>query len=163
MNALDVQVAGSHYKKFEIQPIEFAMTMGYDACFHSALKYLARHPEKGGIQDIEKARHFMALRQQIVIKHDMRRLQDAMRVICRLSNLSWLVSGDTVMPERADDMDVFIVVNGFSGTPEARAMRALHNLHLDIGGSWQSQFEMALTDVLAQYDNPAREYCAADR
>ena len=57
MSALDVQVGGSHYKGMPIQPMEFSMANNMDACQHTIIKYVARFREKGGIQDLEKARH----------------------------------------------------------------------------------------------------------
>lgn len=162
MGALDVQVGGGHYKQFAIQPTEFAMTEGYDTCCANILKYISRHPDKGGLVDLEKAQHYIALRNQITTKHDLHRWQDAMRAVRRLFGLSWVTYGDCEeLPDRADSMDVYIRVNGFAGTPEARALRALHYIHLGVGGSWSSRLDMALTDVLAQYDNPKREFIPA--
>lgn len=65
MNPLQTQVGGGHYKKQAIQPIEFSMANGLDACAHSTLKYVGRHPEKGGRQDLEKAFHFVQLREAL--------------------------------------------------------------------------------------------------
>jgi len=60
-NPLDTQVAGDHYKSMKIQPIEFSMANGLDACQHSVIKYVCRHETKGGLQDLLKARHFIDL------------------------------------------------------------------------------------------------------
>lgn len=57
MNALDTQVGGSHYKEMAIQPMEYSMANGLDACQHTIVKYVTRFRQKGGIQDLEKARH----------------------------------------------------------------------------------------------------------
>ena len=57
MSALDTQVGGSHYKDMAIQPMEYSMANGLDACQHTAIKYITRFREKGGIQDLEKAKH----------------------------------------------------------------------------------------------------------
>lgn len=56
-NALDVQVGGDHYKTMAIQPMEFSMLNGMDACQHTIIKYVARFRQKGGVQDLEKAKH----------------------------------------------------------------------------------------------------------
>ena len=54
------QVAGDHYKKYgNLQPwdVIIAWDMGY--LEGTALKYLARWKDKGGIKDVEKAIHFL--------------------------------------------------------------------------------------------------------
>ena len=60
-NALDVQVAGDHYKKLKIQPIEYIHANSIPFAEGSAIKYLTRWRDKGGIKDLEKARHFIDL------------------------------------------------------------------------------------------------------
>jgi hypothetical protein len=56
-SALETQVGGSHYKDMPIQPMEYSMANGLDACQHTIVKYVTRFREKGGLQDLEKARH----------------------------------------------------------------------------------------------------------
>lgn len=56
-NPLDSQVGGSHYNKYKIQPIEFAMANGLDYCQANAIKYITRFRDKNGKQDLEKAIH----------------------------------------------------------------------------------------------------------
>lgn len=55
--ALDTQVGGGHYKDMAIQPMEYSMKNGLDACQHTAIKYISRFREKGGIEDLRKAKH----------------------------------------------------------------------------------------------------------
>lgn len=57
MSALDTQVGGDHYKSMPIQPMEFSMANGMDACQHTIIKYVSRFRQKNGIQDLEKAKH----------------------------------------------------------------------------------------------------------
>lgn len=57
MNALNTQVGGSHYKKMAIQPMDYSMKNKLDPCQHTAIKYITRFREKGGIEDLEKAKH----------------------------------------------------------------------------------------------------------
>ena len=57
MSALDVQVGGDHYKKLGIQPMEYSMVNNLDACQHTIIKYVTRFRDKGGLGDLEKARH----------------------------------------------------------------------------------------------------------
>lgn len=60
-SALDVQVGGGHYKGFAIQPIEFIHANNIPFAEGCAIKYLCRWREKGGIKDLEKAKHFIDL------------------------------------------------------------------------------------------------------
>lgn len=59
MSALDIQHGGDHYKDRAIQPVEFIMGGGYGFCEGNCIKYLTRHREKGGREDLEKARHYL--------------------------------------------------------------------------------------------------------
>lgn len=56
-NALDVQVGGIHYTKLAIQPMEYSMRNHLNACQHSVVKYITRYKDKGGIEDLRKAKH----------------------------------------------------------------------------------------------------------
>lgn len=56
-SAMDTQVGGGHYKGMKIQPMEYSMANSLDACQHTAIKYISRFRNKGGIQDLEKAKH----------------------------------------------------------------------------------------------------------
>jgi hypothetical protein len=59
--AVDKQVGGSHYKKFKIQPAEFCHINNIGYLEATAIKYLCRWRDKGGIQDLDKAIHFIEL------------------------------------------------------------------------------------------------------
>ena len=59
--ALDIQIGGGHYKGMAIQPMEYSMKNGLDACQHTAIKYISRFREKGGLDDLEKAKHCIDL------------------------------------------------------------------------------------------------------
>jgi hypothetical protein len=61
MSALDTQIGGTHYKKFAIEPIEFIHRNGIGFCEGNAIKYLVRWREKGGKQDLLKAKHYIDL------------------------------------------------------------------------------------------------------
>ena len=58
---LDKQVGGNHYKKFKIQPVEFAMANNLNYCQGNAIKYICRYKDKNGLQDLEKAKHYIDL------------------------------------------------------------------------------------------------------
>jgi Protein of unknwon function (DUF3310) len=58
---LENQIAGNHYKKLKIQPIEYIHANGLPFAEGSIIKYVTRWRDKGGIQDLEKAKHFIEM------------------------------------------------------------------------------------------------------
>lgn len=60
-SALDIQVGGNHYKDLKIQPIEFIHANDIPFCEANAIKYLCRHRNKNGKQDLLKAKHYIDL------------------------------------------------------------------------------------------------------
>ena len=62
-DAYTTQVGGDHYKCMAIQPMQFSMANGLDACTHTAIKYLVR--KKGDkakrAEDLRKAIHCIQL------------------------------------------------------------------------------------------------------
>lgn len=60
-NPLKTQVGGNHYKDCKIQPIEFIHANNIPFCEANAIKYLCRHRNKNGKQDLEKAKHYIDL------------------------------------------------------------------------------------------------------
>ena len=56
---LSIQHGGSHYKDMRIQPIEYIHANGLGFCEGSVVKYVSRWPNKGGIDDLKKARHIL--------------------------------------------------------------------------------------------------------
>lgn len=59
--ALKTQEGGDHYTKLKIQPMEYSMANGLDACQHTIVKYVTRFRDKGGKEDLLKARHTIDL------------------------------------------------------------------------------------------------------
>lgn len=55
------QIAGDHYKKLKIQPVEYIHTNQIPFIEGSVIKYVSRWKSKGGIEDLKKARHFIDL------------------------------------------------------------------------------------------------------
>lgn len=60
-SALDVQVAGDHYRKMKIQPVEYIHANGIPFIEGCIIKYASRWRDKGGIRDLEKIKHFADL------------------------------------------------------------------------------------------------------
>jgi len=58
---LTEQVGGSHYKTMKIQPIEFIQANDLGFCEGNAVKYLCRYKQKGGLQDLHKAKHYIEI------------------------------------------------------------------------------------------------------
>lgn len=115
------QVGGDHYRTKPIQPLQFLMANGWDACSSKVLKYVSRHQEKGGLEDIEKALHIVGVRQHLTRKTDANRLGFTVylgRIVAFL--------GHRPLPQ--DDprisMEAYISMNRIEG-PEAAALSAL--------------------------------------
>ena len=58
-NPLDIQHGGDHYKNKGIQPIEYILANNLGFCEGNAVKYLTRYKEKNGLEDLNKAKHYI--------------------------------------------------------------------------------------------------------
>lgn len=54
-----LQVGGLHYKKMPIQPVEFVHANGIPFIEGCVIKYVCRWRDKGGLEDLRKAKHFL--------------------------------------------------------------------------------------------------------
>jgi hypothetical protein len=61
MRSFKKQVGGSHYKKYKIQPVEFIIKNNIGFVEGNIIKYVLRFKEKGGVQDLLKAKHYIEL------------------------------------------------------------------------------------------------------
>jgi hypothetical protein len=59
--ALGMQIGGKHYRGLAIQPVEFLHANNVPFIEGNCIKYLMRWREKGGIQDLEKVKHYIDL------------------------------------------------------------------------------------------------------
>ena len=59
--ALDIQVAGNHYKDMKIQPIEYIHANNLPYCEANVVKYISRWRNKNGVQDLLKVKHYVDL------------------------------------------------------------------------------------------------------
>ena len=59
--ALSQQVAGTHYKDMVIQPVEYIHANGLGYFEGNVIKYVSRWRKKGGLSDLEKAKHYIQL------------------------------------------------------------------------------------------------------
>ena len=61
LKSLLTQIGGDHYKKMVIQPAEFINKNKLLFAEGNAIKYICRHSSKGGIQDVDKAIHYLEM------------------------------------------------------------------------------------------------------
>lgn len=61
MSAMDQQYGGNHYKTMMIQPLEYALANNLGICEHAVVKYISRWREKGGVEDLRKAKHYIEI------------------------------------------------------------------------------------------------------
>jgi hypothetical protein len=59
MDANDLQIGGTHYKRCAIQPWDYIAANDLDYFQGTIIKYITRWSAKGGVEDLEKARHFL--------------------------------------------------------------------------------------------------------
>lgn len=57
--ALNKQIGGDHYKKYKIQPMEFMHVNQIPPVEANICKYVLRHKDKNGKEDLLKARHLI--------------------------------------------------------------------------------------------------------
>lgn len=60
-SALAIQVGGTHYKDFAIQPVEYIHANKLGFCEGNVVKYITRHAAKNGADDIRKVIHYCQL------------------------------------------------------------------------------------------------------
>jgi hypothetical protein len=56
---LTKQTGGTHYSNLKIQPVQYIHANGIGFCEGNVIKYVTRWRDKGGISDLEKARHYI--------------------------------------------------------------------------------------------------------
>ena len=59
MKVYDKQIGGEYYLKMKIQPSEFANKNNLPFAEGNAIKYICRHKDKGGKEDLKKAKHYI--------------------------------------------------------------------------------------------------------
>lgn len=58
-DATKKQIGGNHYKDKGIQPIEYILSNGLNYSEGNVIKYVTRHRDKNGAEDIKKAIHYL--------------------------------------------------------------------------------------------------------
>jgi hypothetical protein len=72
-SAFSDQVGGDWYKKLKIQPLEYSMANGFNACQTHANKYISRYnlkwkDKKNQIKDLKKAKHVIDMQIELLEK-----------------------------------------------------------------------------------------------
>lgn len=67
---LNVQEGGQHYKSKAIQPIVYIHANNLGFCEGNVVKYITRHKDKNGIEDLKKAKHYIDLLIELEYKNE---------------------------------------------------------------------------------------------
>jgi len=59
--ALKEQIGGNHYSKLAIQPVTYINANGLSYLQGNVIKYVTRYKDKNGVEDLEKAKHYIDL------------------------------------------------------------------------------------------------------
>ena len=59
--ALREQVGGDHYSKLAIQPVEYINANKLTYLQGNVIKYVTRYKDKNGVEDLQKAKHYIDL------------------------------------------------------------------------------------------------------
>jgi hypothetical protein len=68
--ALDSQQGGNHYKDKAIQPIVYIHANNLGFCEGNVVKYITRHKDKNGAEDIRKVIHYCELLLELEYKNE---------------------------------------------------------------------------------------------
>jgi len=65
MTALDKQEGGGHYSRLPVQPVAYIYYNSLGFLEGNVVKYVSRHRDKNGLEDINKAIHYLELIKQL--------------------------------------------------------------------------------------------------
>ena len=68
MSHLKQQIGGEHYKKMGIQPAEYVHSNNIPYLEGSVIYYVSRWRDKGGIEDLKKAKHTIDLLMELELR-----------------------------------------------------------------------------------------------
>lgn len=60
MSANDIQCGGTHYRDKAIQPWDYITANDIGYLEGNVIKYVSRWKDKGGVEDLRKAQHYLA-------------------------------------------------------------------------------------------------------
>jgi hypothetical protein len=82
MSANDKQIAGTHYSNKAIQPWDFITSNNIGYLEGNVIKYISRWKEKGGVNDLLKAQHYLEKLLELQgIKKDTQSLVDEVSML----------------------------------------------------------------------------------
>ena len=55
------QIGGNHYSKLAIEPVEYILENNLGYLEGNVIKYVTRHRDKNGLEDIDKAIHYLEM------------------------------------------------------------------------------------------------------
>ena len=112
-NPYDKQVGGDHYSKMKIQPAEFINKNKLPFAEGNAIKYICRHINKGGEQDLEKAKHYI----DMIIERDYGDDAEQSKTFSGLS-----ISGDEGLPQdkTEDELEGISITYGGSDDSQSK-------------------------------------------
>ena len=58
-SSLIKQIGGNHYSKLAIQPVEYITKNKLSYLQGNVIKYVTRYKDKNGLQDLQKAKHYI--------------------------------------------------------------------------------------------------------
>ena len=58
-SSLIKQIGGNHYSKLDIQPVEYITKNKLSYLQGNVIKYVTRYKDKNGLQDLQKAKHYI--------------------------------------------------------------------------------------------------------
>ena len=64
MEALDNQIGGNHYKTSAMQPVELFFPTSLPFMEGCVVKYICRYDKKNGLEDLQKAKHYVEMLMQ---------------------------------------------------------------------------------------------------
>ena len=64
------QVGGDHYSKLAIQPVTYINANGLSYLQGNVIKYVTRYKDKNGLQDLEKAKHYVEMLIELEAKNE---------------------------------------------------------------------------------------------
>ena len=70
MGSTSEQIGGTHYKNMAIQPIEFIVANDIPYREANVIKYIVRWRSKNGLEDLQKARHYINMLIEEVVVGD---------------------------------------------------------------------------------------------
>ena len=126
-NPYDKQVGGDHYQNMKIQPAEFINKNQMKFAEGNAIKYICRHINKGGEQDLEKAKHYI----DMIIERDYGDDAEKSKV---MSGLPEGYSFSTMSV--ADDA---LSISSDEGLPQDKTEDELEGISITYGGPDDSQ------------------------